>query len=124
MIEKARENLRAAGCLIDEGCPNAAASRAYYAAYQACWWALEKTGEEPPEPRPGERWWPHKEISGISRRFLIGFETDDEDDFDNILLFRRIKADYDPDPVLEYEVRECVHIAGDLLEKIAGGDLE
>ena len=121
MIEKARENLKAAGCLTEKGFSNAAASRAYYAAYQACWWALERAGEKAPESRSGENWWPHKTISGRSRIVLEDFGIDDEEDFDNILLFRRIKADYDPDPVLECEVRECVEIAEDLLGRVCGG---
>lgn len=40
---KAWENLEAAERLLQgEPSPNAAASRAYYAAYQACWVAMER----------------------------------------------------------------------------------
>jgi uncharacterized protein (UPF0332 family) len=43
-LERARESLRAAALCLREGCANAAASRAYYAMFQAAQVALEHAG--------------------------------------------------------------------------------
>jgi uncharacterized protein (UPF0332 family) len=43
-LERARESLRAAALCLQEGCANSAASRAYYAMFQAAQVALEHAG--------------------------------------------------------------------------------
>jgi uncharacterized protein (UPF0332 family) len=118
MIAKAMENLRSANILV-ERCPNAAASRAYYAAYQACWWILDKRGETPPKVRRGMRYWPHDGIAqAVRSRGDIDFDDDMEDDFDNILLSYRIKADYDEDDITEPEARTSIEVAEAVLETV------
>jgi hypothetical protein len=81
MERKAWENLAAARTLLqgEEPCPNAAASRAYYAAYHACWVAMVEAGNEPPEVRPGSVYFPHAEALEAADtlvRRLLGEEMD------------------------------------------------
>jgi hypothetical protein len=70
MERKARENIAAARILLKEeedACPNAAVSRAYYAAYQACWVAMVQKGHEAPEARPGASYFPHAKMPHLAR---------------------------------------------------------
>ncbi|KFA88358.1 HEPN domain-containing protein [Archangium violaceum] len=64
MERKAWENLSAARVLleIEDPCPNAAASRAYYAAYHACWHAMNEVGIPTPEVRPGVYYFLHEPL--------------------------------------------------------------
>ncbi|REG25196.1 uncharacterized protein (UPF0332 family) [Archangium gephyra] len=66
MERKAWENLAAARVLleIEDPCPNAAASRAYYAAYHACWQAMNEAGIPTPEVRPGVYYFLHDPLPG------------------------------------------------------------
>jgi uncharacterized protein (UPF0332 family) len=66
MERKAWENLAAARVLleIEDPCPNAAASRAYYAAYHACWHAMNEAGIPTPEVRPGVYYFLHDPLPG------------------------------------------------------------
>ena len=63
MERKAYENLSASQTLadLDDRCPNAATTRAYYAAYQAVWFRLEGAGIEVPA-ESGKRYFRHEEI--------------------------------------------------------------
>jgi len=47
------------GLRVEDPCPNAAASRAYYAAYHACWHAMNEAGIPTPEVRPGAYYFLH-----------------------------------------------------------------
>jgi uncharacterized protein (UPF0332 family) len=64
MERKAWENLAAARVLleVEEPCPNAAASRAYYAAYHACWQAMNEAGIPTPQVRPGIYYFLHEPL--------------------------------------------------------------
>ena len=91
---KARENLEAAERLLGgDPCPNAAASRAYYAAYQACWEMLRRRGIEPPEVRPEKRYFPHRELPGLTLRHGV-LDTEAASDL-RFLETARVSADYD-----------------------------
>jgi uncharacterized protein (UPF0332 family) len=64
MERKAWENLEAARVLleVEDPCPNAAASRAYYAAYHACWHGMNDAGIPTPEVRPGVYYFQHEPL--------------------------------------------------------------
>jgi uncharacterized protein (UPF0332 family) len=58
-LEKAQEALRAARILLEQGCPNSAANRAYYAAFHVSRAALVAAGISSPD-----RAWSHEAIPG------------------------------------------------------------
>ena len=70
MERKAWENLAAARVLleVEDPCPNAAASRAYYAAYHACWHAMNEAGITTPEVRAGIYYFLHDPLPYEARR--------------------------------------------------------
>src|SRR5687767_2692006 len=94
MERKAWENLAAARVLLDDEdpCPNAAASRAYYAAYHACWFAMNEAGIPTPEVRPGVCYFVHEPLSYEARRIGVLGDRAGEELLD--LLKLRVIADY------------------------------
>ena len=112
---KARENLEAALRLLDRGLVNAAASRLYFAVFQATVHALVKGTGSPAEVQRGARAWSHgrvaDEVAGIRGR------GEDHDLFQKLRIVREM-ADYDRDSVprheIEYLRRDAERFVGDL----------
>ncbi|MBI5480558.1 MAG: hypothetical protein HY906_17000 [Deltaproteobacteria bacterium] len=120
MERKACENLSAAGTLanLEDPCPNAATTRAYYAAYQAVWSRLAPGVNDVPEVRPGVRYYKHDEVGSLAqdRRVL---------DRDLVLLFEdlreaRVKADYFVDDCTQADALEHVQNAKVIVESLLG----
>jgi uncharacterized protein (UPF0332 family) len=117
---KACENLSAAKTLanLDDPCPNAAASRAYYAAYQAVWSKLEANDVSVPEVGPGIEYFKHDEIGPLAqehqlfdRRLAVLFED---------LREARVKADYYVDDCTQDEARAYIQNAKIIVESLLG----
>jgi HEPN domain-containing protein len=121
MINKSDENLEAAKQLLETGLTNAAASRAYYSAYHACWWILNESGASPDKVREGQRYWSHENIA--EQACLHGpddFSADLRDDYNDIILQERIVADYFEEDVGLGDLKNCIKVAERILE-VAGG---
>lgn len=121
---KARENLEAARLLLDQEnpCTNAAASRAYYATYQALWASLVGTGEQVPEVRPGRRYFPHRRsesdesiMDAAERCHILSANEANEV---KILRDFRIQADYQADDVVEQDARKCLDTADVIVQRL------
>jgi uncharacterized protein (UPF0332 family) len=116
MRRKAIENLRAAGDLLssETPSPNAAATRAYYAAYHACWYRLQEEGYDPP-PRAGGRYWRHDSFP----REILRAGIADEENSENVrfLYSKRVIADYFPDEIAPDEALQLAATAGELLRR-------
>ena len=110
---KALENLRAAQALTvgDALCPNAAVSRAYYAAYHACWHRLEELGEEVPDDKG---YWPHHEFPTYALR--AGAVDEDQSEFIEHLYSKRLTADYYPEDI---QPDEAIELTGRVKEFFA-----
>jgi uncharacterized protein (UPF0332 family) len=125
---KARENLVAAKLLLDreDPCTNAAASRAYYAAYHALWSLLEESGEEAPEVRPGARYFPHQaggeheSIADAADR-CRALTSEEILDLERLWDFR-VKADYHPDDVVAEEAQACIETAIAIVARVDAGE--
>jgi len=110
MERKAWENLDAARVLlaVEDPCPNAAASRAYYAAYHACWYAMNAVGIPTPEVRPGVYYFQH---DPLPRDAFVAGVLDRQASKDLSWLFEvRVVADY-------FEEELTVELARRALEK-------
>ena len=120
MERKAWENLSAARVLLDveDPCPNAAASRAYYAAYHACWHAMNEAGIPTPEVRPGIYYFLHEPLAHEARRVGVLDDQRSEDLFD--LRELRIAADYLEEDVTVEEAREAVEAATVIVRHVLG----
>ena len=105
---RARENHAAAKLLLGEGQYNAAATRAYYALYQAIVAELEDKGRRPDEfYSPSERdkeavKWPHVTVIRISRA-AAGLEPE-EQSVVRLAWEQRLQADYKPEPVQREDI--------------------
>jgi len=124
MIEKAKENLEAARQLFAAGLMNAAASRAYYSAYHACWWVLDGADRAPDRNKDGNRFWGHTTIAEQACLYgPRGFSGELRDQYNEILYQERLLADYYPEDSDSYNVQECIEIAEQIRETIGeGGD--
>lgn len=120
MERKAWENLAAARVLldVDEPCPNAAASRAYYAAYHACWHAMNAVGIPTPEVRPGVYYFLHDPLSHEARRAGVLDAQVSEWLFE--LLELRVAADYLEEDVTVEEAREALEAAAAIVRHVLG----
>lgn len=111
---KALENIRAARTLTEltRPCPNAAASRAYYAAYLACWFRLSEDGH--PVPLHGaRRYWRHDTFPNeILKAGIVDEEGSEVVDY---LYSQRVIADYYPDDIGPAEARDLTQLAIDFL---------
>jgi hypothetical protein len=104
---------------LGRGLADSAASRAYYAAYHALWWNLEKNGRPAPRNDRGERFWPHKSVAAEARKCGRNpLDQQMQEDFETILWEARVKADYYPEPVLEVEARDSIETAKAVLESV------
>lgn len=114
---KAEENLDAARLLLDreDPLPNAACSRAYYAAYQACWVAMTDRGIEVPERASG-RYFDHKNLPFEAAR--EGLLTDDEREDLEELESQRVVADYHDDELTAEQAKPMLLNAEKLLGKL------
>ncbi|MCK4340813.1 MAG: HEPN domain-containing protein [Phycisphaerae bacterium] len=112
MISKASENLECAKMLGENLTYfDAAANRAYYAAYHASWYYLAKIGRSVPDVR-GKKYWPHDRILEV----LQDMESVEFDNDFDVLQHHRIKADYSPDNVKQSKVAEALVYAEQIVE--------
>jgi len=118
MIDKARDNLAAGDRLFRSRFMDSAASRAYYAAYQALSWVLKNAGERPDREKNGRRYWGHETVAERARTCAdVAMTPMDVSDYADVLLANRIVADYLEDSVPEPVCRLCLQIAEDLVRK-------
>lgn len=82
--DKALENLAAGELLLDRGLPNAAASRYYYAMYQAAVHRLVQRGLVPGKIRSGALEWDHSMVENNATRL--------DDDWRDRLLYRQMRG--------------------------------
>ena len=115
-LRKARENLASAEADLSAGRLNSAASRAYYAAFQAAVAALIERGISP----RGESW-DHKfvisEFSGklIRRRKVVSGRLTGTLD---VLLQRRLRADYRPAALGRREASDSSRKATEFVQQL------
>ena len=114
MADKAWENLEAAERLLEgtAPCTNASTSRAYYAAYQACWAAMVSAGHSVPTLAAGA-YFPHKTLPTLAEDASVLDDLRAEDL--RLLEGRRVKADYFEDRVSEAEADDSHVIAKELV---------
>lgn len=119
MERKARENLSAARVLAqaDDPCPNAAVSRAYYAAYQACWVGMEDGGRH---PDPNDGYFKHATFPADARANRV-VDADQEAGLEE-LRDMRVQADYYRDDITQERALECVELATELVVAMLGGE--
>ena len=116
---KAWENLDAARILLKHEASNAAASRAYYAAYQACWVAMmDKAGKSPPEVRRGVRYFMHDRLPYEAHEAGVL----DEQGAQELDLLRslRVEADYYEDDVTMEDAQEALAVGKNLVQRLLG----
>ncbi|WNG36301.1 HEPN domain-containing protein [Archangium violaceum] len=120
MERKAWENLAAARVLLDveDPCPNAAASRAYYAAYHACWHAMNEAGIPTPEVRSGVYYFLHEPLPYEAHRTGVLDDRASQGLFD--LRELRIAADYLEEDVTVEEAREALEAATVIVQHVLG----
>jgi hypothetical protein len=119
MERKSLENLEAARLLLDlsEPCTNAGSSRAYYAAYLACWFAMVGRGAQVPIT-PRGRYFSHKALPGQARAY--GLLSEDQADDLAFLETQRVMADYSEEDVTHEVSRQCLQIACYLVDHLLG----
>jgi uncharacterized protein (UPF0332 family) len=120
MDRKAWENLAAARVLLDveEPCPNAAASRAYYAAYHACWHAMNEAGIPTPEVRPGVSYFLHDPLPHEARR--AGVLDDRASEGLHELVRLPVAADYLEEDLTVERAREALEMATAIVQRVLG----
>ena len=120
MERKAWENLAAARVLleIEDPCPNAAASRAYYAAYHACWHAMNEVGIPTPEVRPGIYYFLHEPLPYEACR--AGVLDTQAGEVLIRLADMRVTADYLEDELTVEQVRTAVGLAVTFVRHLLG----
>jgi len=115
-LHKALENLAAAEADVEAGRHNPASSRGYYAAFQAAVAILIEN-----EVRPRGDAWDHRfvisQFSGklIRRRKVLPARLTGTLD---VLLARRLRADYRPSGVSQSNAKDSVARAGEFVEEI------
>ena len=117
MRQKALENLRAAETLAAVPLPNAAATRAYYAAYHACWHTAEHQGYEVPE-HDGKRYWRHDVFPSDMWRW--GLLDEDGKEVLEQLYEKRVVADYYEDEITHEEAAALTRQARGLIHSLGG----
>ena len=117
MISKAQENLDCAEVLMGWKYYDAAANRAYYAAYHAGWHFL--VGKNIPVPsKNGRTYWPHDRIlTALEDEGMNPFhDWDAEFDF---LQQQRVKADYRADKVTQSAIESALPHARRIVEWVS-----
>jgi uncharacterized protein (UPF0332 family) len=111
---KATDSLAAAMVLLEAEKYDACASRAYYAVYQASWHCFESLGLNPDRDADnGSPYWAHKCLSWSVAEHLA-FDADQQESVD-LLLARRVSADYSYDHLGIFEATESCELAEELL---------
>jgi uncharacterized protein (UPF0332 family) len=120
MERKAWENLAAARVLleIEDPCPNAAASRAYYAAYHACWHAMNEVGVPTSEVRPGVYYFLHEPLPGDA--LAVGVLDPQASEELGWLANLRVAADYVADDLTVELVRKALETASSFVQRLLG----
>ena len=120
MERKAWENLSAARVLLEneDPCPNAAASRAYYAAYHACWHAMNEAGIPTPEVRPGVYYFLHEPLPGDA--IEVGVLDEQASKVLRWLAQLRVEAGYVVDDLTVELVREALDMATGFVRRLLG----
>ena len=120
MERKAWENLSAARVLleIEEPCPNAAASRAYYAAYHACWHAMNEAGIPTPEVRPGIYYFLHEPLPRDA--VAVGVLDEQASDALDWLVQLRVGADYLVEELTAELARDALEMATSFVRRLLG----
>jgi uncharacterized protein (UPF0332 family) len=120
MERKAWENLAAARVLLEmeEPCPNAAASRAYYAAYHACWFAMNEAGIPTPEVRPSVYYFLHEPLpqDAVAAGVLDWGAS-------KVLVWLadlRVAADYVVDDLTVELVKQALEVATSFVRRLLG----
>ena len=112
---KATDSLEAAKLLLEKEKYDACASRAYYAVYQASWDCFEKLGLHPDtELEDGSAYWAHKNLSWSVAEYL-DLDADQQESVE-LLLYRRVNADYAPDHLGTFEATDSCELAENLLK--------
>jgi hypothetical protein len=118
---KARENLSAAKLLLGTADShfNACVSRAYYAAYQACWAAMVVEGHQ---PTPGDRgaYFRHATLPEEARTAGV-LDADQSDDL-GILGRWRVVADYWDDLLTKEHAKLACELADRLVNDLVDED--
>ena len=104
--EKARRSLAEALILLERGYVDGAASRLYYAAFQAAVFALESQGRKPSDFRPGATLWAHQTV--VNQAALVRGRADDVDLLQGLLAMRR-QADYLSSQVRRGRIQFLLH---------------
>ena len=106
MKDLAHENLEAARILLGRGLVHAAASRLYFAFFQASVHALDRAGRRPDDVREGLGYWSHRAVAA-----LVHLARGRDDDTPRLRGLRdlRVRADYDRGVVERREVEELRH---------------
>ncbi|WP_158502147.1 HEPN domain-containing protein [Vitiosangium sp. GDMCC 1.1324] len=120
MERKAWENLAAARVFLDveEPCPNAAASRAYYAAYHACWHAMNEAGIPTPEVRSGVYYFLHDPLpQDALEAGVLDRQASEVLDW---LVDLRVAADYVVDDLTVELVKEALEMATSFVRRLLG----
>jgi hypothetical protein len=102
----------------EEPCPNAAASRAYYAAYQACWHAMNEAGVPTPEVRPGVSYFLHEPLPRDAIR--VGVLDGQSGEVLGWLADLRVAADSVVDDVTVELVTEALEMATSFVRRLLG----
>ncbi|HYO71130.1 MAG TPA: hypothetical protein VEU33_34120 [Archangium sp.] len=120
MERKAWENLSAARVLLDveDPCPNAAASRAYYAAYHACWHAMNEVGIPTPEVRPGVYYFLHEPLA--YEAYSAGVLDDQTSEGLHELVRLRVSADSLEEELTVARAREALEKATAIVQRVLG----
>ncbi len=120
MDRKAWENLSAARVLLDveDPCPNAAASRAYYAAYHACWHAMNEVGIPTPEVRPGVYYFLHDPLPYEAHRAGVLDDRTSEGLYELVRL--RVSADYLEEELTVARAKEALETATAIVQRVLG----
>lgn len=114
--DKAVENLAAGDLLFERGHVNAAASRYYYAMYQAAVFEHTRRGRRPGEVRSGAVDWDHSMVENNTRR--LRQRLDDRMLYGDMRRLRT-RGDYGPGDVLRHELEVVRRDIVDFVRELA-----
>lgn len=118
---KSRENLSAAKLLLgSDDHLNACVSRAYYAAYQACWSAMVVEGHEPTPSDRGGAYFRHATLPKEARE--VGVLNADQSIDLGLLERWRVVADYWDDLLTKEQAKLACDLADGLVNALVDED--
>jgi len=119
---KARENLSAAKLLLgaDDAHFNACVSRAYYAAYQACWAAMVVEGHEPTPSARGGAYFRHATLPKEAREAAV-LNAQESKDLELLEQWRAV-ADYWNDSLTKELATQACGLAARLVNALVDED--